>query len=241
MSIKLKERLKDKVTAYAKKKNIPLATAILSGYIDELNKHPELCLPSPDDEIFGLARKRGKTPTARQLAEEDLVCKFEVPVYGRDVFLYGSYQGDGRNFYSIEDLKNLKELGKASDYPDLDLCVLYDKEIRIDDYHCRFASLVQEDNPFIGNKDGPFFLNDTVSFGGYGESSLNEEYLQGFRKFDHLGDRWEENFFAWRTLFGRIKVARHLPRRLCRKDRKTGMLNTQICRGISYGNSPAKD
>ena len=238
---KLKGILKDKTIAYAKKKNIPLATAILSGYIDELNKHPELCLPSSDDEIFGPARKRGKKPTARQLAEEDLVCKFETSVYSRDVFVYGSYQGDDRNFYSIEDLKKFKELGKASVPPELNQCIHYYEGAHVDDRHSRLYSLVPGDNPFIGSKDGPFFLNDKISFGGYGKGNLNEDYLQGFRKFNHSGDRWEENFFAWKTLFGKVKVARHIPRRLCRRDRKTGMLNTYICKGVSFGNFPAGD
>ena len=236
---KKESQLSKKLIAYAKKKNIPLATAILSGYIDELNKHPELCLSSSDDEIFGPARKRGKKPTARQLAEEDLVCKFRVSVHGTSVFLSNSYQGENRNFYSIDDLKDFKELGEVPVDPELNLCLRGYRKVEFEHHgdHTNFyRQTVREDNPFIGSKDGPFCLNDRVFFGGNEESPLNEGYLSGFSKFDWANSRWEENFFAWRTLFGRIKVARHLPRRLCRKIRKTGMLDTQLHKCVQYCN-----
>lgn len=80
----------DAVIRYARKKHIPLVTGILSGYLDELNRHPELCIPSDKKEIFGRPLKRGEIPTARQLAEELLVCRNPGPV---EEWEYGLFMG----------------------------------------------------------------------------------------------------------------------------------------------------
>lgn len=217
------------VVKYAKKKNIPLAMAILSGYLDELNRHPELCIRSDRREIFGKGKKRRKVPTARQLAEEQLVCtrlvrwgtesleesRFYhsvldgVPYEGRESvslqdksirFSPGPevrsirFHGDGRNFFTIKDLKSFRGLERSPE---------------------RFAGergTCKVDVPLENrHADYPFNLNDTYALSDYycTRSRFAPDYHEIEAEEGEFGNVWVEYFWANVRRNGKVKVSRH--------------------------------
>ncbi len=191
------------VVRYAKKKNIPLATAILSGYIDELNRHPEICVPSDRREIFGRPRKRKGVLTARQFAEIALTCTRIGPVeecsgyHHNFLFRFGKNR-ETRKYYSIGDLRGFErnpEDVSAIDWMK-DWSVVNPFEWILPGAR-PYEAVEGFESPF-GEKDLPFSMNLL-------------EVDKRRPKGGAWDGCWEEVFFAYRGKNGMLEVSRHLP------------------------------
>jgi len=184
------------VVDYAKKNSIPLVTGIRSGYIDELNRHPEICRPSTGSELFARRCKGGAIPTARRIAEEVLVCTKMGPVepVGKEAWFFFRF-GEGKDqprYRTLEDLKNYRRT--PLDVSAIDMMrdfVPVKSEDTDSGYECAY-----------GDRDIPFSMN-----------RLEVATCDGFQKnYSGAWDgEWQEVFFAYRDKHGRLGVSRHLP------------------------------